>query len=760
MSKFELNTAPITLNWGVGWIFFEVDFEDWKDEYFSKLITFRREHIHDNYSLESSGRIFILIPKSGELNTEQIRLDIERELTEVFEVNLSLNKLKIPNLQRIERDDIKKAVKSAIGGMIEDHLVDSLGFTKMSSKGDVGRFFHRIYSESKTLQRQQNVSLHRLFDFVVHVLWNDKIEAYLSIDIVTEVDGEEILQDIIKNGNQKFDVNKLPNDKKKWVIEQKNEFVKNGLDKYRDIKFSLIDVLPASTGQHKPVNLLHGALKDKNVKQFMETVNLPISLKGHIALLKDKTPNSKDPNKIYHFPAQYLKRKLTNSSAKNQEWEFEFHKFSKPTIKQRKDTIMQIFQILKKDNIIGNIIEFTGLNPKIAYPAVGNYREKSFGSSIRLNEHGVHKWGNLQKVIIYHGDSDKQLASSFKSELYSQLTIISKKSSGHTCTVDLKEIKDQTQVNPPELMDSEKTIHLFLRPNFSKGFSYKNIKQKFTQEKGLPVQFVKTNTLKRGQSNRTIVRTLIPQLIAKTGGQPYHLLPKILDNTMIIGLDKARDSSSDKPSASAGVSAVTPEGIYVTGASTPLDSTKHDKIDVSKLAPDLLREIKGKYKDKLEYVVILRDGSPETCKEEVPEWKKYVTEFGMNMVFFAVRKENPYRIFPKHIIDDGKRINYDIPVILDGKPLPNNEFMVVTSNAVQGTPQPVLYTLMENNEDFTTEEIKDKVLAQVISLSMLCWESPRPTSQPLPLHYADKLAAFTQLVQQAWRSAIQSPMFI
>ncbi len=72
----------------------------------------------------------------------------------------------------------------------------------------------------------------------------------------------------------------------------------------------------------------------------------------------------------------------------------------------------------------------------------------------------------------------------------------------------------------------------------------------------------------------------------------------------------------------------------------------------------------------------------------------------------------------------------------------------------------MLYTVKENTTSFNMDDIKEKVLAQIISMSILCWESPLPTSQPLPLHYADKTAGFTQMVQQAWNSKNQYPMFI
>ena len=286
---------------------------------------------------------------------------------------------------------------------------------------------------------------------------------------------------------------------------------------------------------------------------------------------------------------------------------------------------------------------------------------------------------------------------------------------------------------------------------------YRSIKTLFTHQNRKPVQFVQPRNLYRNIF--PLVRTLIPQLIAKTGGLPYRLNPPLLDRTLIIGLDKARDSSSTRPSASAGVAAVTPEGRYIAGASTPLDSSKHDRIDVDVLAPQLLQSISD-FQGKLDYVVILRDGAPATCRSEVEAWRKHLSEIDLAFVFLASRKQNPYRIFPDMRNSRGKKVRYELPAILNGPPLASSDFLVITANPPQGTAKPVLYTLMENSAGFSEEAIKEKVIAQVVSMSMLCWESPFPTSQPLPLHYADKLAAFTQITQQAWISTNRYPMFI
>ncbi len=97
---------------------------------------------------------------------------------------------------------------------------------------------------------------------------------------------------------------------------------------------------------------------------------------------------------------------------------------------------------------------------------------------------------------------------------------------------------------------------------------------------------------------------------------------------------------------------------------------------------------------------------------------------------------------------------------MKNSPLPPNYSLIISSPPPIGTPRPVLYTLMKNTTDFSDKDILSKVIPQVISLAMLCWEPPMPTSQPLPLHYADKLAEFTQKTGKKWNSFIQYPLFI
>ena len=140
------------------------------------------------------------------------------------------------------------------------------------------------------------------------------------------------------------------------------------------------------------------------------------------------------------------------------------------------------------------------------------------------------------------------------------------------------------------------------------------------------------------------------------------------------------DSSLRRPSASAGVAAVTPEGQYISGVSTPLENNTTDFIDVDKLAPNLLLELdENKFNKEYEYIVILRDGSPNICRQEVPLWKKHLEEYGKNFIFLASRKTHPYRVFPKDILEqqNKRRVDYSIPAVLNSELLPAQDFLVL-----------------------------------------------------------------------------------
>ena len=753
---FILNTAKLIPRWGENWQFFEVDVPEWNAKYFNKIVQFRQSHEHMDYILESSGRRLIGIPRTNRKIEWPNEIDNwDKTLSKTLSKEVHITPISNPFITKCIQDDDILAIREALGGLIASRLTE-MGFEKVSSKGSVGRFYHPNMSEKKSLENGR-IILRHLWEFTVTLDETHEVgkNAFLSIDLKTEVCGEETLLDLIHYRKRDIDVKHWPGDQKRWKIN--NLIVKKFPNVKKELRLVVIESL--KVGLDKPMNLIRfGDYKNATVRQFTLGQGIHLSENDYIGVLKDKSRSTKDPNIEYRIPASLLEHNITNNSIKNRGWEREFHRFSKFPLMERYKKIQGMFDFLSKNGLVDSPIHFFGINPKIAYPSVRGWREKNFGQKIDLSKQGVQDWGALCKVIIYIESRNKGFARKLKDELENQLSVISKKTEIATPTVELIETSYQT--NKIQQFAEQITnkpwdaLHLFI------GFKeneYKSIKTLFTHQNRKPVQFIQPKNLKGNIF--PLVRTLIPQLIAKTGGLPYRLNPPLLDNTLIIGLDKARDSSSTRPSASAGVAAVTPEGRYVAGASTPLDSSKHDRIDVDVLAPQLLQNLSD-FQNKLDYVVILRDGAPATCSSEVKAWRKHLSESGLGFVFLASRKQNPYRIFPDLRNVKGKYVRYKLPVIMNGPPLAPSDFLVITANPPQGTARPVLYTIMENTANLPEETIKEKVIAQVVSMSMLCWESPFPTSQPLPLHYADKLAAFTQITQQAWISTNKYPMFI
>lgn len=760
-TPFILNTARLSSTWNSTWGIFEAHFEDWADEYYRQIIEFRRNFQNDDFILESYGRFFISIPIKQMALTNVIEL-LENNLTEEFSQQVKLTQIPTPSPTENVQPDILNALRNALGGYLA-HRLRKLEFEKVSSKGTIGRFFHPKLSKIETLrERSSDVTLKSLYEFTALLEQKQSsIEAHLAIDLKTEVEGKETLEELIIDKGGIQDIKYWPNDQKTWLIKNEEDIPKE-LRKYSSSRLRLINIEKREIGLDKPLNIIrYNPYKSMTVKEFLAQKYSTIPQFRYVAVVKDKSGSFSDPNTEYRLPAIYLHHNIPNSSLKHKKWENKFHHFSKPPLKERYQRITEVFNLLKTEGLVEVPRKFKGIKPKIAFPTIRGQCEQVFGKPPNIIERGIDEWGNLKKIMLFSKHKDENTALRLRKELQNQLKLISKASRVEVPAITMMNLPN----NPAQLKDlaeqydpdRDGTLYLFIH-RYDRNY-YRRIKSIFTQENRKPVQFIRTTTLNRLKNLFPLVRTLIPQLLVKTGGLPYRLGESKLDNALIIGLDKARDSSNIRPSASAGVAAVTPEGRYVSAASTPLDSSRHDSIDVDKLAEGLLEDLRVSFKDKLDYVVILRDGSPEVAQAEVEPWKKYIKAYDLDTIFLSSRKENSYRVFPSEVRQDERR-PYELPVVLNESPLPSDEFLVVTADAPRGTPKPVVYTLLDNSVNFTIEEIQMKVIAQVVSMSMLCWESPSPTSQPLPLHYADKLAGFTQMVQQAWQTSNKYPMFI
>ena len=676
-------------------------------------------------------------------------------------------------------------ILSIMGGYIGYLLVNEYKFEKISSLGNIGRFYHSSILKNKILENgmtksnngSEELELRQTVDLSLHMDKNDGT-FYISIDLKTNVFGRESLTKLItekiKGKGKKILledertelINNLKQDQREWVIDFDNPDVKSLmtiLNRFKNEVFVLHDYLENRDGEGstQKMNLLkYDDYKDITVNDFVNKHKLNLSRECKIAEFSIRTRR----NERYFLPTDWFSHNLPNSSVSGKHWEKEFHKFSKPYMNQRYQSIKTVIDFINADNQrkkiqTGKIIEKRPAKVNFVPPKARDEMAKEYGRIPEIWKSGVEEWGELKEIVIlYPRNIDERSFMTFGDELKKQLDIIAGRSGEKPISLDYQVVTGKKQLvniageNSP---NKAERLYLFLE-NREAPYSY--VKKIFTQQERKPVQYIRRRNIK-GRYHQ-VIRTLIPQLIAKTGGLPYALSENRLENALIIGLDKARDSSSNRPSASAGVAAVTPEGRYVSGASTEIDNSRDDSIDVDRLAPNLLEHL-DEINEKPKYVVILRDGAPAVCKAEVGRWKEYLDNYNLGFAFLSSRKENNFRIYPDKNTMRQRRPSFQLPVVVRGSPLQQNEFLTVTANAFAGTPKPVIYTIMENTTPIQgLDEIQSKIISQVVSMSMLSWESPKPTSQPLPLHYADKLAGFTQMIQMAWPESNLYPMFI
>jgi len=758
-----INVVKLRKFWEDNWEIYEVDLPNWNNnqdyDYVNEL---KKSKFDENLLLESQGRHLILIPLNKFLISKELIQQIQMKLTEIASKKSILTKIK--NLiQELDEQTLDRVLRKGIGEILTKNI-ESFGFKKVGSGGALGKFLppknwlgEKFEKSFKTARISRTLEL--------SVFHGEK--WYLSADVKGRFEEKITLLEYIKKRNLKDkDIDQWPINSRAWQVEL-DSIGENLFPKEIETEVFEIEAIR----NWRDVNSLtmgYGRYSNNSWQTLLENGTIPPEIvNDSFAEVKPKGRVIKDPNKRLCLPISLFYRIL--SKPKDREHEAYFKKFTQLTPQSRNRYISEFFRVLEKNNLIEAKRNIENYPINFARPGCGSNYVKEYGRAPPLHEYGVEIWGDLKKIDIFFFQSKvmREKTGQFQKILSEQLEKIRKNTEKNSSqrirevAIELHPLNDYRFLTS-KLIDQLNSSCCPIIFTGKKIRNYREIKAKLTQERGIPVQVIREQTLIRSRSLYGLARTLIPQIITKTGGLPYKLSPQILDRALIIGLDKARDSSMQRPSASAGVAAVTPEGHYVSGASTPLELNTTDFINVDLLAPILLRELEEKrFVEDYEYVVILRDGSPATCRREVPAWKKYLEDYDKSFIFLASRKTHPFRIFPADIPEySNGRVKYLIPAVLNSEPLPHNDFLTLTATAPRGTPKPTLYTVMENTTSLSLDDLKNKVLAQIISMSMLCWESPLPTSQPLPLHYADKLAAFTQLVQQSWNSQNRYPMFI
>ena len=783
----QLNAVEIKRSCIPSWKLYQIQLSDeevWSNSTYGKIVRFRREFQHPDFLLESHGRTLAIIPLNG--SSVDIVDIVEEQLTIEWEKKVKLQPIETPKISQDMEDKDYQAILSAVGGYFGHLLVNEYGFEKMSSLGNIGRFYHPSILENKILEggnsksrnRDEKLELRQTVDLSLHMDKSDGI-FYLTLDLKTNVFGKENLtkliddkikregKRILSKDQRKELIDNLKQDQREWKIDFEVHDVKTLetlLRKFKDEIFILHDYLEKNNeeGNAQKMNLLkYDDYKDMTVKDFADKHGLRLSKGCKIAEFSIRTKR----NERYFLPTDWFSHNLPNSSVSGKYWERDFHKFSKPFMNKRYQSIEAVVNFIntrkqEKNIQTGKLI--SKQRAKVEFVPLKARKDvvKKYGRVPEIWKSGVEEWGELREIIIFHRRNmkDDRNVTQFGDELKKQLDLIASKSGQNSISLDYQAVTGKKQlvnIAQEPTQNKAERLYLFLE-NREAPYSY--VKKIFTQMERKPVQYIRHRNI-TGRF-RQVVGTLIPQLITKTGGLPYALSENRLDNALIIGLDKARDSSSSRPSASAGVAAVTPQGHYVSGASTEIDNTKDDSIDVDRLAPQLLEHL-DEINKKPEYVVILRDGAPAVCRPEVKRWKEYLDNYNLDFAFLSSRKENSFRIYPDKDTMKQNRPSYQLPIVVKGSPLQKDEFLTVTASAPVGTPKPVIYTMMENTTPIQSlDEIQSRIISQVVSMSMLAWESPRPTSQPLPLHYADKLANFTQMIQMAWPESNLYPMFI
>jgi len=367
---FILNTAKLVPCWGTDWQFFEIDIPEWNDKYFNKIVRFRQSHTHTDFILESSGRRLIGIPKmQKKIDWAKQRKIWEEALSSTILKEVCVTPITNPFTTNNIQDDDLLAIREALGGLIASRLTN-MGFEKASSMGSVGRFYHPIRSEKMSLENGR-VTLRHLWEFTVTLDESDGVgkSAFLSIDLKTEVSGQESLLDLIHHRKGDINVRHWPAGQKRWKLR------KTIVNKFPNVKkeLRLVTIDGLKEGLDRVTNLVRfGQYKDATIRQFVQGEKIRLAENDYIGVLKDKSRSTKDPNIEYRVPASLLEHSITNNSVKGREWENEFHRFSKFPLQERYKKVNAMFDFLSNKGLVHSPTRFLGFSPNIAYPSVKN----------------------------------------------------------------------------------------------------------------------------------------------------------------------------------------------------------------------------------------------------------------------------------------------------------------------------------------------------------------------------------------------------
>ncbi len=742
-----------------------------------------------------------IIQTAGFLVAIQSNTSDDQEIIKMFKEMLS-QETRIPrdeiHLEKIENDEIVtyqtgiNLLRLLLGTIIAKTL-QQYGFQKIQSKGACGVFL------IPNIQ-QQHEELVGGVEWILEVPLYGRVERVLEVDIITDdtstpsnqsfpnfhatielrtkLIGSQLLSEELRSKNvtpeQLEDVKEKDTTVKELVKDRMNPKYRRILPTGEEVggeTFKLVDII-----YDPDFEILTSYRHYKNVKlrELLAVLGYDINRvrtesQGMVAVLKPKLKNGKkhaDPNARYVFPVSLLQKSLDTDTLRLTKHSIAYNKFSQIKADKKMkltETLRQRYHVLQ--DLFRNRMSLKRASIKFASPSIReSYRDGKYGRIPKLSLSGVEDWGNLERIYLCHDPQallSPNLLEEFLFELgsvFNSICKIMKKERILISKVKLNEAKFRRNIDPNPTREGETCLIIISKDSRL----YKDLKIQWTVKNDQAVQYLKPRTLlqmkRKNNGLRMLVEALARQIIAKTGGLPYRLSPNLLPRAAIIGLDRSRDSFGQRPAASAGIAAVTPIGIYLAGTSTQIDSQAHDFIDVAKVGKPLIDElVKKKERNEidLDFIAILRDGSPQICRREADQWEKLVKSHQLDLIFVAARKQHPYRVYPQL---QGRRLDH--PLIFTEMPTSPSDFMTVTTLPPLGTPKPVLYTIMKNTTNMDVESLKSTLGSVIASLSLLCWESSTPTSQPLPLHYADKLAEFTALTGHPWDVTKKFPMFI
>jgi len=780
------------------WSFYIINIKQENNETFESITSILDSFDFNPCQYALHGKMLAISP---ELNKEIHK--IKNKLSKLprdsdSEILTNLRKEKL-----FEYESVHTLIKNIVGNLIRCEL-EKKGFTLLQKRKGCGRFkipeiknrnekklsnihwvleFNEKYSNNISIERTIEIGIIENKKEFKKIIYDDEIKKddiiiLCSIELKTQCQGKIFLNKQIEKiisrdknlnlsylteNNKKLLLKKLKVKNPKYKLEvPKNEIIPKKLTFFitsfkRDMNFKT----QTSLINYKKIIRKKVSIREQ-LKIFgfsdLEINDIIKESKGMLAELKPFYKKQIDPNIKIFLPTSIIFESFSQENLIASGLSKKFTEFSSINYETRKRAIEYIikeFNFNDSNSFIYENFQFKTDSIEYHSKMVNNKIIKDkYSYSPRILTTGIENFGKLKKIHIIYG-IDERPPWEFKKFVELLKNTIQSIENASKNKTKIKIIYENYGSSKPEYFSQKIDNDSIVIVIGKKSETYIKFKVFYTLKRQQAVQYIKLKTLKKSvnykKSQNPIILNIIKQIIAKAGGLVYKLQP-IFDNAVIIGLDRARDPFNKALSASAGIAAFTGEGYYLGGASTKLDRQSHDFIDANELASKLIKKIKNK--GKFKYLIILRDGDPRIAKDEVSIWKEYCDKNGIKLVYVASRKSHPLRIYPN------ENQEYMIPLVVKNLPTDENDFLILSVKAPRGTPKPVLYTIMFNGTEYKLDDLKNKVIKLLLDFSQLCWESTTSTSQPMPLHYADKLAEYTRITGYPWDEFNELPMFI